>query len=104
MPIFTGTILAWSPSLTKTTSIGLALSFFLSPFALFVGVKLEEFVALASVLVPADREFVLESFGALLVTLANGTVSAFVRERVSISAVTDMPGRNASFSSIRIFT
>src|SRR5438034_7233332 len=103
MPILTGTIFAWSPSFTKTTSIGL-LSFFLSALALLVEPTLDELVAATVILPPFAGEFVLESFGVRLVTLAKGTVNAFVRERVSISAVTDMPGRNASFSSMRILT
>src|ERR1044071_3301095 len=44
------------------------------------------------------------SLGSLVVTLAMGTVITLARLRVSISAVTDMPGRNASFSLIRILT
>ena len=38
------------------------------------------------------------------VTLAIGTHKTLVRLRVSISAVTDIPGRNGSFSWIRILT
>src|SRR5436190_3835579 len=44
------------------------------------------------------------SFGRRVVTLAIGTVSTLALDRVSISAVTDMPGRNASFSLTRILT
>ena len=43
-------------------------------------------------------------FGGRVVTLWKGTLNTFVRERVSIVAVTDMPGRNSSFSVTRIFT
>src|SRR5262245_43358474 len=43
-------------------------------------------------------------FGGRVVTLWNGTLRTFVRDRVSMVAVTDMPGRNGSFSVTRIFT
>ena len=39
-----------------------------------------------------------------MVTLAMGTAMALVCVRVSISAVTDMPGRNASASVTRMRT
>ena len=39
-----------------------------------------------------------------MVTLAKGTVRELLDERVSISEVTDMPGRNDSFSAMRILT
>ena len=44
------------------------------------------------------------SLGSRVVTLAIGTVSTLVCVRVSISAVTDIPGRNASRSLMRILT
>ena len=44
------------------------------------------------------------SLGSRVVTLWIGAERTFVRERVSISAVTDMPGRKFSFSSTRIRT
>src|SRR5664279_2001992 len=134
MPIFTGTIFAWSPSITNTTSICLTASFdFLSDLATLVPsvagafvpaesalvVAAERLDFAAAALVPAFGElvpggsaraasfasgFFSFSFGGRVVTLANGTVSALVRYAVSISAVTDMPGRNASFSWMRILT
>src|SRR5437879_3161623 len=115
MPIFTGTIFAWSPSFRKTTSIGFTFSFFLSPLAVFVPPAIADVAVLAGKLVwfPVKLVFALRavspfsvflSFGVRVVTLTKGTVSVFVRERVSISAVTDMPGRKASFSWIRILT
>ena len=42
--------------------------------------------------------------GRRVVTARIGTLSTLVRERVSMSAVTDIPGRKASFSVTRIFT
>src|SRR5579872_7011647 len=42
--------------------------------------------------------------GRRVVTLWIGTVRTFWRARVSISAETDMPGRNASLSRTRILT
>ena len=109
MPIFTGTILAWSPSSTKTTSICLTASLdFLSDLATLVpsaaGALVPAASALvlaaagpdfaASALVPAFGElvpggsasaasfaspFFSFSFGGRVVTLAKGTVSALVR-------------------------
>ena len=65
-------------------------------------------LVLEAVLVAPATELVLEflpfSFGIRVVTLAIGTQRTFVLDRVSISAVQDMPGRKASFSLIRIFT
>src|SRR5215472_2624659 len=99
MPIFTGTILTWSPSTTKTTSACLGTSFdFLSlasselPGELVVAT---EFVAGA--LVAPAMEFVLggsfvapiTGIGSRAVTLAMGTERTLVRRRVSISALTD---------------
>ena len=43
-------------------------------------------------------------FGTRVVTQAMGTPMTLVRERVSISAVTDMPGRKSSFSVKRMRT
>src|ERR1035438_1440454 len=52
MPIFTGTIFAWSPSRTNTTSIGLTASFdFLSALATFVPSAAGTFVLRAATLV-----------------------------------------------------
>src|SRR5262249_33722634 len=106
------TILTWSPSMTNTTSTCLGASFdFLSLLKRFVSddelVAAREFVL--TELVPVAREFVFAVFIGLIfgnraVTLAMGTVSAFVRERVPISAVTDMPGRKSSFSLMRIWS
>src|SRR5215831_2239870 len=112
MPILTGTIFAWSPSATNTTSIGLAASLdFLSLLFALVLLLLSRAIALVfagAELVAAAIEFVDESFGLSfgmrVVTLAMGTVRMLVRYRVSISAVTDIPGRNPSFSLTRIFT
>ena len=61
-------------------------------------------VALAMMDFAAPAGLGLSSLGRRVVTLAMGTVNALVRERASISAVTDMPGRNGSFSLMRIFT
>src|SRR6266702_37114 len=100
----------------KTTSRGFAASLdFLSPLAVLVSSRLEEFVdetsefvlpvvVLVPVLDPLASPFLSLSLGKRVVTLAMGTARTFVRERVSISAVTDIPGRNCSFSLIRIFT
>src|ERR1035437_5766729 len=109
MPIFTGTALTWSPSSTNTTSTCLIASFdFLSDLATLVPSAAGAFVAAARAsvwaaagldfaareLVPFFGELVLGgsaraasvgsafcsfSFGGRVVTLANGTVSAFVR-------------------------
>src|SRR6185437_13279725 len=109
MPIFTGTIFTWSPCKTNTTSTCLGASLdFLSAFAVFVvdnelvatsELVEAEFVPVAVVLVFAGLSFpVFLSLGSRAVTLAMGTDRTFVRERVSISAVTDIPGRKASFS------
>src|SRR5438105_2757455 len=125
MPILTGTILARSPSLRKTTSMGLA-TFLMALFvpaaegslatSAVVMVLLLLLVAAAAELLVRDESlfaasFVLSPFlslslslGRRVVTLAMGTVSTLVRLRVSISAVTDMPGLNSSFSWIRILT
>src|SRR5439155_23564405 len=101
------------------TSMGFAASFFLSLLAAFVPSVEADSMVLAGLLVLADAEMVCGGssgaaalasaflsfpFGTRVVTLAKGTVSAFVLERVSISAVTDIPGLNCSFSLMRILT
>src|SRR5580765_5366364 len=121
MPGLTLTILAWSWSMIKTTSTGLT-SFFLSeraelvPSVEVLEASAELVAAVVALVVDAVelvggsvRPFFLPffasfSFGKRVVTLAKGTVRTLVRLRVSISAVTDMPGRKASFSLMRIFT
>src|SRR6266576_6762545 len=102
MPILTGTTLAWSPSRTNTTSMGLGASlFFLSDLGELVPVSDEWFVplpdgsfvaagALVLPILPASP-FLSLSLGSRVVTLAMGTVRTLVRYRASTSAVTDMP-------------
>src|SRR5258708_3732973 len=104
MPIFTGAIFTWSPSSRKTTSTGLAASLdFLSPLPRFVAIAIGVLVgflvwAVAELVAEPLMELVFEpSLGRRVVMLAIGTASTLVRERVSISAVTDMPGRKISF-------
>src|SRR5882757_1670827 len=116
MPIFTGTALTWSPSTTKTTSVGLVASFDLDaragfPATLLVFVPATLFVPATALVSDAAEAmaFVPSIFDALvfgadfigrLVTLASGTVRTLVRYWVSISAVTDMPGRKAGSLSL----
>src|SRR6266496_3105900 len=99
---------SWSKR--KTTSIGLGASpgFFVSPDLLefvreepageFVGAETEAVSAFELEFVADAFSFLSLSgfFGTRVVTLWIGTVSTLVRDRVSISAVTDMPGRNSS--------
>src|ERR1035437_3084849 len=117
MPRLTGIIFTRSPSTRKTTSIGLGASPLFLPVLLD---SLTAFVAADAEFVdgPAAVEFVppplpllvllvaANSFGLgnRVVMLWPGTLRTLVRERVSISAVTDMPGRKDSLSSIRILT
>src|SRR5664280_1450602 len=64
-------------------------------------------VVLAGAFVPETplvTALVSGSLGKRVVRLAMGTVRTLVRYRVSISAVTDMPGKNNSFSLIRMWT
>src|SRR6185503_3150710 len=116
MPRFTGTIFTVSPSTTNTTSTGLGPSPFLSALAVLVGFDPELLVedealalavpdasALASWLVFAAG-LLVAPLGNRVVTLAMGTDRTFDCDRVSMSAVTDMPGRKFSFSVTRIFT
>src|SRR4051794_17755252 len=98
MPIFTGTVLARSPSTTKTTSIGFGASFdFLSALAVLVPSSAAELAAkavaegafvlpldVAELVAPEASRFApglsLSSvLGKRLVTLAMGTVRTFVR-------------------------
>src|SRR5258707_9782751 len=106
MPIFTGIILARSPSTTKTTSIGLGAS--LAFLLALAEVELVGVAAAATSLVFAPTlslpSFLFLSLGRRVVTLAIGTESTLVWDRVSISAVTDIPGRKISFSLTRILT
>src|SRR5437879_768766 len=103
MPILTGIIFTRSLPRTKTTSIGLAPSLdFLSALATLVPavaggcgwvLAANEFVLAAVALAgggssgatPVVLPLLAFSFGSRVVTLAMGTVSTFVRERVSIS-------------------
>src|ERR1700690_2689259 len=108
MPIFTGTAFTWSPATANTTSSILA--DFLSGGPLLVATLLEA-VALvsdlaAAVLVPPDfaGSPFLGGLGGRVVTLASGTVSTLVRYSVSMSALTDMPGRKSSLSLSRMRT
>src|SRR5262245_38735324 len=113
MPRLTGTIFTWSPSLTKTTSIGFGGSpafrsvlLVLVPLLLDASVTVleaEVFCASSTTLVFPELS-PLPSFGRRVVTLWMGTDKTFVRERVSTSALTDIPGRNFSFSLTRILT
>src|SRR5208282_2560350 len=110
MPIFTATAFTRSPATAKTTSVGLVASFDF-PAILPVFVPTTMFV-LMTALVPDAAEAVTlvppvfggSAFGAAfigrVVTLASGTVRALVRYSVSISAVTDMPGRKAGSLSL----
>src|SRR5215813_10587594 len=108
MPIFTGACLTRSPSTKNTTSTGFGASLPFLSFAASIVFVLA--LALALVLPELAAPFVTPGgqfvsvlfFGRRVVTLAIGTDSTLVRERVSISAVTDMPGRNGSFSLMRI--
>src|SRR6185369_17321010 len=105
MPIFTGAALTRSPSSRKTTSIGFGVSLDFRSFA-----DSTTLVPAALVLEPITElvgplgQLVSVFLGRRVVTLAIGTVRTFVRDRVSMSAVTDMPGRKISFSLIRILT
>src|SRR5208282_3738280 len=117
MPIFTGIASTWSPLTTNTTSVVLEGSL--------------PFEAVATAFVPDDAVFVPEvlavailvavvplcgippvfggspflgGLGGRVVTLASGTVSTLVRYSVSMSALTDMPGRKASLSLSRMRT
>src|SRR5205085_10902140 len=98
----------------KTTSMGFS-SFFLSPLAdAACGAEFvdgsELLPSYLAELVPGGSfdaldlasPFLFFSFGIRVVTLAMGPLKLLVRDRVSISAVTDMPGRKRSFSLIRI--
>src|SRR5260370_26134601 len=102
MAILAGAILAWSPSITNTTSMGLGPSFdFRSDAAPLVPSVPGELVAAASVLVPGAGDLVFEAvafvpggsqapplgapffsffFRLLVVTLPPGTLPTFVRE------------------------
>src|ERR1035441_716430 len=115
MPIFTGTAFTWSPATTNTMSCILEDSLdFLSGASLLVATLLEATALLeTTVLVPNLAAVVLVppvfggsvfwgGLGGRVVTLASGTVSTLVRYSVSMSALTDMPGRKASLSLSRI--
>src|SRR5579862_3214875 len=115
MPIFTGTILALSPSNRKTTSMGFAATLlFLSDLVaatslveqqlVLLSLSAGELVAGGSAVASLAPFFLSFSFGMRVVTLAIGTVNTLVRKRVEISAVTDIPGLNCSFSWMRIRT
>src|SRR5437870_11151814 len=98
--------------------MGLTFSFFLALFAVLVPWVDVTWLAFGGGLVLADAvivcggsttailapSFLSLSFGTRVVTLAKGTVRELLDERVSISEVTDMPGRNDSFSAMRILT
>src|ERR1017187_3928445 len=113
MPIFTGTVLTWSPSSTNTTSTGLFFSsVFLLAFAGLVSLPVVTLVGFAEamalvgielVFVPATV-FLSFALSVRVVTLAMGAAMALVRVRVSIVALTDMPGRNESPSVSRMRT
>src|SRR4051794_20948455 len=92
MPMVTGSILARFASIANTTSPGLAASDFFA------------FRAVGGTYSAGLPGVGFAAVGNRVVTLWIGTVSTLVRERVSISAVTDIPGRNASLSATRIFT
>src|ERR1017187_6179246 len=113
MPIFTGTVLTWSPSSTNTTSTGLFFSSpFLSAFAELVPPLLEELVATAEAMALVGTALVFAALASFfgfglsvrVVTLAMGAGVGLVRVRVSIVALTDMPGRNSSPSVSRMRT
>src|ERR1035441_8114624 len=117
MPIFTGTTSTWSPASANTTSNILEESLdFLSGASLLVATLLEATALLettslvpdlaAGVLVPPvfGGSVFLGGLGGRVVTLASGTVSTLVRYSVSMSALTDMPGRKASLSLSRMRT
>ena len=108
MPIFTGTASTWSPATANTTST--ILEDFLSGGPLLVASLLETTVLVpdlaAAVLVPPvfGGSVFLGGLGGRVVTLASGTVSTLVRYSVSMSALTDMPGRKSSLSLSRMRT
>src|SRR5580692_8433003 len=91
----------------NTTSTGLELSSgFLVPLTAFVPAataRAGEFVATALV-VAVPPVLVGPGLITRVVTLAIGTASTLVRVRVSMVAVTDMPGRNAASSEKRMRT
>src|SRR5688572_16583598 len=103
MPRFTGAILALSASTRNTTSMGFGFSPFLSARPTLVllvdDVLVED--AIVELVDPDERVLpgcfafaaglLVASFGNRVVTLAIGTDRTFVCDRVSISAVTDMP-------------
>src|SRR5262249_18001044 len=99
---------------TKTTSTGLTASLAFDRERL-VAAGVTVFVPAARTTMvpgafePTTTQFVpagllVAGLGIRVVTLAIGTVNTFVRDRVSISDVTDIPGRNPSFSLTRILT
>src|SRR5262245_50957469 len=106
MPRLTGTILTLSLLRVKTTSTGFGASPGFS--FLFSEPRTELVLVTARPLVSVDlffQPFLSSGFlGVRVVTLWIGTVRTLVRERVSTSAVTDMPGRKGSFSRMRILT
>src|ERR1039458_8323265 len=112
MPIFTGTASTWSPASANTTSNILEDSLdFLSGASLLVATLLEATALLETTALVPDLAAVvlvppvfLGGLGGRVVTLASGTVSTLVRYSVSMSALTDMPGRKASLSLSRMRT
>ena len=114
MPIFTGTASTWSPTTANTTSAILDGFLVRRPAvggnvagatALLETIALVPGVAVVVLVPPVfGGSIFLGGLGGRVVTLASGTVSTLVRYSVSMSALTDMPGRKSSLSLSRMRT